>query len=189
MKSVLRQTIIATASTLFYEKGYNLTGINEIITKAGIAKATMYSHFKSKEDLLLAYLDAKDEQFLVELKEFCIGKPVGNARLLAVLEFLALFFAQDGFNGCWCLRSVAEVPMDNERVRTKIRGNKQHYRSFLQRLVEENRTDLTGDLQQQLTNRLYLLYEGALAESHLHNAVWPIKTALSFLEDYLSRLD
>ncbi|MEM6772989.1 MAG: helix-turn-helix domain-containing protein, partial [Bacteroidota bacterium] len=56
--------IIKTASRLFYDKGYNLTGINEIIAEAGIAKATLYSHFKSKEDLCLAYLNYRDENLI-----------------------------------------------------------------------------------------------------------------------------
>lgn len=52
-----RDHIINTASELFYNQGYNLTGINEIIEKAEIAKATLYSHFKSKEELIQAYLE------------------------------------------------------------------------------------------------------------------------------------
>ena len=70
MKSNTRAKIIETASELFYTKGYNLTGINEIIKESGIAKATLYSHFNSKEDLLVAYLEAKDAELLKNIKSF-----------------------------------------------------------------------------------------------------------------------
>jgi len=59
--------------------------------KAGIAKATLYSHFKSKEDLCIAYLDFRDSELLKNIKEFCVSKPKGNSRLIAVLEFLIPF--------------------------------------------------------------------------------------------------
>ena len=54
-KSDIRENIVKTASELFYRNGYNSTGINEIIRESGIAKATLYNHFKSKEDLCLSY--------------------------------------------------------------------------------------------------------------------------------------
>ncbi len=158
-------------------------GINEIIAESGIAKATLYSHFKSKEDLLVAYLDAKDEELLENLKEFTDSKPIGNDRLLAVLEFLMLFFNQEGFNGCWCIRSVAEVPRDNERVRNKISGNKREFWAFLHALVKENKPILEAADQERLTNELYLSYEGALTESHIHNSDWPITSAIGLMQD------
>ena len=51
-----RKKIVDTAARLFYEQGYNSTGINQIIAEAGIAKASLYAHFSSKEDLLKEYL-------------------------------------------------------------------------------------------------------------------------------------
>ena len=147
MKNDTRNKIIETAAELFYQKGYNLTGINEIISESGIAKATLYSHFKSKEDLLVAYLVKKDGQLLKEIKAFCNHKPKGNQRLIAVLEFLIQFFNQDDFNGCWCIRSIAEVPRSNQNIRLTIKNNKTEFRHFLQQLVAENKTDLSAENQ------------------------------------------
>jgi len=53
---LVKEHIIKTAADLFYTNGYNSTGINEIIKEAGIAKATLYNHFKSKGDVCIAYL-------------------------------------------------------------------------------------------------------------------------------------
>ena len=90
--SPLRQTIIETASRLFYQKGYNLTGINEIIAEAGIAKATLYSHFKSKDDICLAYLEYKNSTFLRDVGAYMEKSKEGKAQMLALFDFLKKFF-------------------------------------------------------------------------------------------------
>lgn len=185
MKQNTRNTIIKTASELFYKKGYNLTGINEIIKKSGIAKATLYNHFKTKEDLLIAYLEEKDQELLQELKLYCDAKPKGNKRLIAILEFLIPFFNQENFNGCWCIRSIAEVPRENVKVRQKIKENKQKFRGLLETIVIENKPNLSNKEQLMLTNQLYILYEGAVTESHIHNSDWPIKTSINLLKTRL----
>ena len=183
--SNIKLHIIQTASRLFYEKGYNSTGINEIIREADIAKATLYSHFKSKEDLLIAYLDARDAELMENIEAFCNAKAEGNDRLIAVLEFLIPFFNQDGFNGCWCIRSLAEVPKENQRIRLKIKRNKEKFLEFIKHLVSENKPDLGLTQQTHLSNQLYLLYEGALTESHLHDAKWPIETSIHLFKTLL----
>lgn len=185
MKSDTRNTIINTASDLFYSKGYNLTGINEIIAKAGIAKATLYSHFKSKEDICLAYLDAKDTELLTKIRPFCEEKPKGDSQLIAVLEFLSLFFEQSDFNGCWCIRTVAEIPRENEKIKTKIKSNKLKMLDFIRDLVKSNKSQLSPTQQEQLAKQIYLLYEGAVTESHLQSEDWPIHTNIEILKSLL----
>ena len=187
MASKVRDKIIDTASELFYSKGYNLTGINEIIERAGIAKATLYSHFRAKEELLLAYLDAKDQKALQQLKAFIHERPVGKTRLLAVLEFVLEFFGKADFHGCWCVRTVAEIPPEKTEILDKIRENKSSFRDFLEELVRENKPELEEEACSQMASQLYVLYEGALTESHLHNADWPIKSALALFESVLQR--
>lgn len=183
-----RDQIINTASELFYNQGYNLTGINEIIDKAGIAKATLYSHFKSKEDLIQAYLDKKDNELLKSIMAFCESKQHGEKRLIAVLEFLVEFFKQDNFNGCWCIRSMAEVPKENAEIRLKIKNSKTRFREYIKLLVRDNMSSLTSRQKEKLSNRLYLLYEASVSESHLQDDVWPIKESISLLKEILKSL-
>lgn len=185
MKEDTRNLILITASNLFYEKGYNLTGINEIIEKAGIAKATLYSHFSSKEELCIAYLNSRDNAFLKDIESFVHTKRKGNARLIAVLQFLIPFFESDGFNGCWCIRTVAEIPKDNEKIRMTIKTNKNRFLNFLESLVIDNKPALSKRKATILAKRLYLLYESAVSESHLQNEAWPIDESITFFKDYL----
>lgn len=180
-----KELIIDTASNLFYDKGYNLIGINEIIEKSGIAKATLYNHFKTKEDILLAYLNKMDRQLMSSLQDFVAKKKSGNGKLVAVLEFLLPFFKQENFNGCWCIRSLAEVPQDNEKVRGKIKENKTRLLNYIKLLVIENKPDFKTKQQISLAQHIYLLYEAAVTESNLHDDPWPIEEAIKILKSRL----
>lgn len=175
--SEIRQTIIETAADLFYQKGYNSTGINEIIATAGVAKATLYNHFKSKEELCLAYLQYMDTSFLTGVKKFYQSKPAGKDQLIALFDFLLGFFQEKDFNGCWCIKTVSEIPKENESIRNEIQLQKTNLSALINGLVQncfDNKTAQEIDL---LTKQIYLLYESALTESYLHQANWPILAA------------
>lgn len=180
--SLVRNTIIETASNLFYQKGYNLTGINEIIREAGIAKATLYSHFKSKEDICLAYLEFKNTTFLQEIKSFTSKAPKGKKQILAFFGFLKLFFKDKDFNGCWCINTISEIPKDNEKIRTEIKKEKYQLISFIEELLVYNFPKLTKKQVPVLAKKIYLLYESAIAESHLHQDPWAIDSAKELCE-------
>lgn len=180
-----RDLIVETASQLFYDKGYNLIGINEIIEKSGIAKATLYNHFKSKEDLCVAYLESRDSKLMEDLKLFCEKKPKGKKRLIGILEFVLEFYNDKKFNGCWCLRTIAEVPKDNKRIRDKIRSSKTNLLNYIENLVIDNINGIKKDKAIKLSRSIYLLYEAALSESHLHNEAWPIENNIDLLKTLL----
>ena len=77
-RSNIKDHIIAISSELFYTNGYNATGINEIIAKSEIAKATLYHHFKSKEDICIAYLEDRHQTFITDLKDYVSNKDEGK---------------------------------------------------------------------------------------------------------------
>ena len=188
MKSETRDLIIDTASELFYKNGYNLTGINEVIAEAGIAKATLYSHFKSKDDLCLAYLDSRDASLLENIKSHCQAKPKGDKQLIGVLDFLIPFFKSGEFNGCWCIRTIAEIPRDNKKIKDKIKDSKHQFLTFITELVKENKPALIKKRQEKLAKRIYMLYESAVAESHLQDELWPIEESVDLLKNLLKEL-
>lgn len=169
--SEIRHTIVSTAAHLFYANGYNKTGINEIIAEAGIAKATLYNHFPSKEDICLAYLQYKHLLFSQEIKAYCLAKPTGKKRVLAIFDFLHDFFKKDDFNGCWCIKTAAEIPRDNIKISTEIKNQKIAFIDFINELICNN----LPNEKESLAKKTYLLYESAVAESHLHKDDWPIR--------------
>jgi AcrR family transcriptional regulator len=184
--SAVKQKIIETASQLFYERGYNLTGINEIIKEAGIAKATLYNHFKSKDDICIAYLRYKNDFFLKEMSEFVSKKAKGEAQLLGIFDFLYQFFEDDEFNGCWCIRTAAEVPKEKEHIKKEIQTQKNNFIKFIEALISTNLSNLNEKQVPFLAKQIYLLYESAISESHIHNTDWPIHSAQNLAKQIIA---
>lgn len=180
--SKIKQHIIETASILFYKNGYNSTGINEIIAEAGIAKATLYNHFKSKEDICLAYLRHKDANYLKDLSAYCGVMPKGKQQILAIFDFLELFFKKEEFAGCWCVKTLAEVPKENIRIVNEIQTQKNNFISFISDLISSNLNIYSESDLKIMSRQIYLLYESAVTESHLHQKKWPILEAKSICD-------
>lgn len=184
--SPVRQNIVETATKLFYQNGYNLTGINEIIKEAGIAKATLYHHFKSKEDICLAYLVYKNNTFTTDIRAFVEKETAGEAQVLALFDFLQSFFQGKDFNGCWCLNTIAELPKGSERIKEEIQKQKHQLIQFITSLAKGFLSTDDTTAYEALARRIYLLYESALSESHLHQAPWPIDDARELCKILLS---
>lgn len=180
--SLVKSTIVETASRLFYANGYNLTGINEIIKEAGIAKATLYSHFRSKEEICVAYLEHRHEAFMDAIESYCQNKKQGKARVLGIFDFLKAFFDGEEFNGCWCLNTISELPKDNEIVRTVIQKHKRDFLEWVDVIVKDSVSDALTSQNTTLAKQIYLLYEGAVSESHLQRKSWPINSAKQMCE-------
>lgn len=172
--SELRDHIIVTASDLFYRNGYNSTGINEIIQKSGIAKATLYHHFKSKEELCLSYLKYMNTKFIESIKEYCYSRPLTKNRILSIFDYLEEFFDDHSFNGCWCIKTVSELPQEDKKIRTEIQLQKKQFIELISELTQINFKDKPSKYKESKDRQIYLLYESAVGESHLHQMNWPI---------------
>ena len=170
----VRDRLIETASELFYQNGYNNTGINEVIEKANVAKASLYSHFKTKDALCIAYLAHKEEQFYNKLNLFLKDKQKGKVKVLALFDFLRELYREPNFKGGWSQNILAEVNNQNTVIKDEIFRNKEHLRNYITELVSKN---IKTDQPEKLASKLYLLFEGALIESYLQQDSWPIKEA------------
>lgn len=173
--SEVKNRIIETASFLFYKNGYNSTGINEIISESGIAKATLYNHFKSKEDICVAYLQFKNTTFLNDIEAYSKSRLKGKSQILAIFDFLQQFFRDKDFNGCWCIKTVSEIPRDNEKIRNEIQTQKNLFIHLITELVVNNLENIEENKINSIARQIYLLYESAVGESHLHQEDWPIR--------------
>lgn len=175
----LHQHIITVAGNLFYVQGYNSTGINEIINKCNIAKATLYSHFKSKEDICIAYLTDRHEGFLTTLKSYISKRKKGSNRLLAIFDFLRDMYREENFHGCWGLKTLGELSPKQKRILGVIQKHKKELLLYLEEVVNENIINISKAETEKISGGLYLLYDSAITESHLFKNDWPIHTAKS----------
>ncbi len=101
--------ILETASRLFYEQGYNATGINQIIAEAEVAKASFYHHFHSKEELCVAYLRKRHQDWFSWLWREIEQHESAQERLLSLFTFLEQWLPNCNFRGCAFLNIASEV--------------------------------------------------------------------------------
>ena len=170
-----RSRIIDTASRLFYEQGYNSTGINQVIKEAGVAKASLYQHLPSKEDLLIEYLKVSSGSINHALQAATEKYSGPREKILGLFDFLLKFTKQNEFLGCSFLNIAAEIPKDNQKVKALVRKQKNVIRKMF--------ADLLVPLgKQHLADELYILFDAAFVSSKVYGEAWPVKTAKNIVK-------
>jgi AcrR family transcriptional regulator len=104
-----RQRLLAAADELFYAEGVQSVGIDRIIEHAGVAKASLYNAFGSKEALVSAYLESRHRATIERLKAAAERHRDPRKRLLAVFEAQGELFAEPGFRGCAIVAATTEA--------------------------------------------------------------------------------
>jgi AcrR family transcriptional regulator len=157
--SEARQRILETADRLFYRDGIRAVGIDRIIAEAEVAKMSLYKHFPSKDDLILAALKHREEGVLEFFRSAMErhGKKAKNS-LRAFFAALKEWFETPGFRGCAFQNAAAELADPAHPGTEFIRGHKQRFGEFLRGLVEE----AIGKDAAKVAPAVALLVEGAI---------------------------
>ncbi|WPU94786.1 TetR/AcrR family transcriptional regulator [Mucilaginibacter sabulilitoris] len=169
-KNGVRQAIVDTASRLFYKQGYVNTGINQIIAESGVVKSTLYTAFRTKEDILMEYLVQSGAATDAALKLAAEKGKDDKGKVLAVFDYLIDLVQEKEFYGCNFLNLISEIPTDAERVIKQIQKQKNGVRKLFASLLEP-----MG--KEELADEIYILFEGALIANKVHNKVWPVDAA------------
>ncbi len=161
-----RETIVYTALDLFYQNGFHATGIEKIREEANISKKTLYNHFRSKEELILAVLRKRDELFMAVLKrrvETTDSTP--QERLERVFDAIDQWFQEKTFNGCMFINASAEFSDPEDPCHKLCSEHKQVMHSYIKDLAVK----AGAKNPEQLSNQLNLLIEGATVQAHTCN--------------------
>ncbi|NUR62495.1 MAG: TetR/AcrR family transcriptional regulator [Catenulispora sp.] len=129
-----RDRVLSTATRLFYAEGIHTVGIDRVIADASVAKATFYHHFKSKEDLVLAYLATEYGRQRTVLSAV---PGTGLTRLAATLTKIADLSAGPGFRGCPFLNAATEYPDPATPVRQLVDEYRGWFRTLMFDLLTE----------------------------------------------------
>ncbi len=170
--------ILDVASRLFFEQGYQATGINQIIAEAKVAKASFYHHFSSKEELGLAYLEKLQHERSTRMHQMVEKQKDPKRRLTTLFNYLEELMTSANFGGCHSLNMVSEFPSPGSQVRKQISARKTSLRNYIFDLTRAAMPDDAED--EAVSNRadaIYILFEGAIMESRVHNDLWPIEAA------------
>jgi len=168
--------IIATASVLFASQGYNSTGINQIISEASVAKASFYQHFKSKEDLCIAFLDARHEYWFNELHEYIKNEEGFKSKVVSSFDFLIHMNAKEDFRGCSFLNILSEIPSDNLKILNPIQRHKSDLRAFFKSLIAD----------EAISDHIYLLFESCITESKMFKSNQLIERSKSIVNKLIN---
>src|SRR6185437_6618529 len=182
-ESAVKDRILDTASRLFYDQGYHVTGINQIIDEADIARASLYNHYPSKTDLLLAYLDRTHEAWFRDLERYLHPLPTAREKLTALFDFRIHRQRSSGYRGCHFSKIIAETG-DDERVFQRVKEHKEQFRALIRHLVKEAWHRHTMD-DDTLSNTIFLLLEGGIALGAMYRNSTDAEKAKKIVENLL----
>jgi AcrR family transcriptional regulator len=183
--SEARARLLTSASRLFYAEGLHSVGIDRVIADAGVTRATLYRHFPSKDDLLVAYLAGADQAIRaqVEAARAAGGAPDGVVR--AVAATIADGIRSPGFRGCAFLNAAAEYPDPAHPVHRAVLAHRQWFLATVTELLAA-----TGETDPGPAARHFvLLRDGAMAAGCLTDPAPICETFLLGVEGLLRYRD
>jgi AcrR family transcriptional regulator len=170
-----RERIIAAASTLFYSEGIRAVSVDAVAAKARLTKRTLYYHFRSKDDLVAAYLAARDQPNMALFKRW-FGEADGPlpAKVRAIFRQLARNASHPKWKGCGFLRTAAELANLPGHPAIKIgAAHKKKFEAWLREVFED--AGIAG--APVLARQILLLLDGSFAVVGLHRDPSYMETA------------
>jgi AcrR family transcriptional regulator len=150
-----RERLLEAANELFYDEGVHTVGIDRVIERAGVAKASLYNTFGSKDELVRAYLEGRHARVSARIARYLERYSDPRDRLLGVFEAQGELFAEPGFRGCAFVSASAESPGE------AVSRAADDYRGWVRGLL----TGLAGEAgapdPQTLGRQLHMIYDGA----------------------------
>jgi len=152
-----RERLLAAATELFYAEGIHTVGIDRVIARAGVAKASLYSTFGSKDELVRAYLEDRAAARRTRYTERLARHADPRDRILALFDLLAESVVSPSYRGCAFMNASAEGPRDESPVTQVARDTRSWVRGLL---IELAREAGAGD-PERVGRQIVLLYDGA----------------------------
>lgn len=156
--SAARRRLLDTAIRLFYAEGIRAVGIDRIIAEAGVAKATFYNHFPSKDDLVLAYVEELDQLGRDAISALPEQPP--RAMIAAIIGRISDAVTAGGWRGCPFLNAAAEYPNPTSPVRQAIDARRAWHHGVLRKLLQT-----AGDPRPSVTASLLVALSDGLLEA------------------------
>ncbi len=154
--------ILDSACQLFYSQGLRAVGIDRVLEDAGAAKASLYAHYPSKDDLVAAYLERQAEEWRGRMAAR-VSPTDGRAGILRVFELLESWARSTGFRGCPFLNALEELPDPSHPARQVAR----RHRAWVHELIRGLVASAGVRPVERVAQALVVLYDGAIASAVL----------------------
>jgi len=178
-----RQQVIDAADGLFYARGIRAVGMDDVRTAAGVSLKRLYSLFPGKDSLVLAVLHKRHAMWTDGLTAAVEAVDDPRAKLLAVYDYLAQWFAEETFRGCGFINAFGELGPTSPEVAAYAREHKRSFQEQLARLV----TDAGFDAS--LAPQLAILAEGAQTTAAIEGSPDAAKHARRAAETLIDAAD
>lgn len=159
--------ILDTANELFYQNGILNVGVDRIIAKSSVTKATFYKHYRSKDNLILEYVKSRRAAAESQVQFIIAGAASSHDAVLGLLEGIAAELTKPDFRGCPFLNVVAEFPDPMHPVRQLIAEHRDWYNEALYELMRAANHPFPGDA----ADELMLAKDGALAGGYAGDTI------------------
>jgi AcrR family transcriptional regulator len=161
-----RERLLAVAIELFYDNGFAAVGIDRILAEAGVTKTTFYKHFESKDELMVAAVQRRDEW---ELQAWgrAIHKIAGDdpvKQLLGMFDVLDEWFNAPDYRGCLFLNTATEFPNPNDPVHQAAAAHQLKLRNNFRDLAKQ--AGAQADAAETFADCFTALVQGALVLRH-----------------------
>ena len=162
--------------------------MKQIIDEAGIAKGTFYCHFKSKEELGLAWLQKRHAHWVAWREESIAksGAPPAE-QIVAMFANLKEWLGKCDYRGCLFLNTLTETPCAESPMRAEIRNHKQGMIDFIRSRIDQIHPDRSEEERVQIARAIFLLFEAAVIECQNFRDFWPLDTAVEQVKAMLAR--
>lgn len=177
-----RDELIRNALGIFYRNGFHATGMDLVAKESGVSKTSIYKHFRTKDELILAVLRLRDEDFrnwLFRRMEELAATPRGQ--LLAMFDALEEWFMADGFQGCMFIKASAEFQNADDAINRQSYAHKELLVDHFARLARAAGYEAPRDLARQLL----ILKEGAIVIAAMSHDPAPAQEARAIAERLL----
>ena len=177
-----RERLLAAADELFYEEGFNLVGIDRVIERAGVAKASLYDCFGSKEELIRAYLQERHEARQLRIRERLARYTTPKEKILAVFDSMAEVAAKPDFRGCAFARASAEA-----RPGSSVKAVCDESRAWNLALFADLAQQAGAADPDRVAQQLRVLYDGAMLSAHVDRSSTAVAAARAMAEVVLDQ--
>ena len=164
-----RDALLEAAERLFYERGIQAVGMDEVRAASGLPLKRIYRFFAAKEDLVVAVLERRDRRWRASLTAHVESVVDPRERVLAIFDWLAEWFAETGFRGCAWVNAHGELGPSSEAVLAEVRSHKQAFHDQIAAWVHA--TGLA------LVEPVFLLAEGAIVTAGISGDPAPARHA------------
>jgi AcrR family transcriptional regulator len=160
-----RDRLLDAAEDLIYSGGIHATGVDAIVRRSGAARKSFYSHFESKEALVVAALERRDERWMRWFVDATLARGrTPRAQLLGMFDVLRDWFGQPDFHGCAFLNASGEVADADDPVRVVARAHKARLQAFVRERLDAFADDAAIERRTlaRLARQWLVLIDGAI---------------------------